>query len=238
MRERLHLVVLLLRVHEECQLATSCSVPTHHSLIFGLVKPQGIAACCVAHRRRLSLHRRCRGMMSVDWARAQSLKRVKGEAKVFVVEADGRSCGAHGEEGIQDGRGGAVIVIRDCCQRFLVVRVGWDRVEGREAGEPVDGRLGLADEPVDCLAGAVEAKTVLDVVELDGGVGREADAAVPGALGRVHLAVAILPPCPRAEDVATAPDLDCLSSSGGLHCFHPMVHGVEEGYLRAPSVRL
>ena len=39
-------------------------------------------------------------------------------------------------------------------------------------GELVDGGLGLVDEPVDGLAGAVVAQAVLDVVELDGGVGR------------------------------------------------------------------
>ena len=63
-------------------------------------------------------------------------------------------------------------------------------------GKAVDGGLGLVDEPVDGLAGAVVAEAVLDVVELDGRVGGEADAAVSGALGRAHLAVPVLAAAP------------------------------------------
>ena len=59
--------------------------------------------------------------------------------------------------------------------------------------ELVNGGFGFFDKPVDSLAGAVVAEAVLDVVELDGGVGGEADAAVPRPLGGADLAVAIFP---------------------------------------------
>lgn len=60
-----------------------------------------------------------------------------------------------------------------------------------ELSELVDGGFGLLDEPIDGLAGAVVAEAVLDVVELDGSVGGEANAAVSGAFGGAHLAVAV-----------------------------------------------
>jgi hypothetical protein len=60
--------------------------------------------------------------------------------------------------------------------------------------ELVDGVLGVLDEPVDGLAGAVVAQPVLHVVELDGGVRREAHAPVPRPARRAHLAVAVLAP--------------------------------------------
>ena len=57
--------------------------------------------------------------------------------------------------------------------RFVVVlRCRESGFPGREVGKLVDGGLGLVDEPVDGLAGAVVAQAVLDVVELDRGVGR------------------------------------------------------------------
>lgn len=60
-------------------------------------------------------------------------------------------------------------------------------------GEVLDGGLGLVDEPIDGFAGAVVAEAVLHVVELNGGVSGEAHAAVPGAFGGVHFAVAVFP---------------------------------------------
>ncbi|GFZ04587.1 TCP family transcription factor 4 [Actinidia rufa] len=47
--------------------------------------------------------------------------------------------------------------------------------------------------PVDSLAGAVVAEAVLDVIELGGGVGSEADAAVSRPLGGADLVVAVFP---------------------------------------------
>jgi hypothetical protein len=61
-----------------------------------------------------------------------------------------------------------------------------------ELGKLVDGGLGLFDEPIDGLAGAVVAEAVLDVVELDGSVGGEADTAVSRPLCSADLAVAVL----------------------------------------------
>jgi hypothetical protein len=87
--------------------------------------------------------------------------------------------------------------------RVLVVGSGGGKGGGRVGGEPgggvegrelVDGVGGGLDEPVDGLAGLVAPEAVLQVVELDGGGDGEAHAAVADALGRVHLAVAVLAP--------------------------------------------
>lgn len=88
---------------------------------------------------------------------------------------------------------------------------GGARVPGGKLGQLVDGSLGVFDEPVDGLAGTVVAEAVLDVVELDGGVGGEADAAVSGALGSAHFAVAVLAPG-GAHNVASL-DLHDLTSA-------------------------
>lgn len=63
----------------------------------------------------------------------------------------------------------------------------------RQLSELVNGGFGLLDEPIDGLAGAVVAQAVLDVVELDSGVGGEANAAVSWALGGADFAVAVFP---------------------------------------------
>jgi hypothetical protein len=86
-----------------------------------------------------------------------------------------------------------VVVVTD--RRGVVLGGGRVRGEARggvERGELVDGLGSGPDEPLDGLAGLVVAEAVLQVVELDGGGDGEADAAVPDALGRVHLAVAVL----------------------------------------------
>lgn len=82
---------------------------------------------------------------------------------------------------------------------------------GGELGELVNGGFGLPDEPVDGLARAVVTEPVLDVIELDGGVGRQPHAAVPRPLGGAHLAVPVLPPG-GPNNVASL-DLHDLSST-------------------------
>lgn len=62
----------------------------------------------------------------------------------------------------------------------------------RKLPELIDGRLGLFDEPIDGFTGSVIAQSVLHIVELNCGVGGEADAAVPGAFGGADLAMAVL----------------------------------------------
>uniref|UniRef100_A0A0A8YWM7 Uncharacterized protein n=1 Tax=Arundo donax TaxID=35708 RepID=A0A0A8YWM7_ARUDO len=73
---------------------------------------------------------------------------------------------------------------------------GW--IRGRRClgpvGELVDGRLGVADEPVDGLAGAVITEAVLNVVEPGGGVRGEAHAAIAQPARHAHLAVVVLAP--------------------------------------------
>lgn len=88
-------------------------------------------------------------------------------------------------------------------------------VPWRELRELVDGCLGFLDEPVDRLAGTVVAKAVLDVVELDGGVRRQAHAAVSGAFGSADLAVAVLP-SGGADNVA-ALHLHNLAAAAASH---------------------
>lgn len=61
----------------------------------------------------------------------------------------------------------------------------------RELSELINGVFGVFDKPVDGFAGAVVAETVLDVVELDGSVGGETDAAVAWAFGCADLAVPV-----------------------------------------------
>lgn len=70
--------------------------------------------------------------------------------------------------------------------------------------EGVNGGFGLLHEPINGLARAVVAEAVLDVVELNGGVGREADAAVPGPPGRADFAVTVPPPSSAGSDNASA----------------------------------
>lgn len=93
------------------------------------------------------------------------------------------------------------------------------RLPGRELGELVNGGFGLLDEPVDGLARAVVTKPVLDVIELDGGVGREPHAAVPRPLGGAHLAVPVLPPG-GPNNVASL-DLHDLSSTATADAASP-----------------
>ena len=90
------------------------------------------------------------------------------------------------------------------------------RVPSWELSELVDGGFGLLDEPIDGLAGAVVAKAVLDVVELNGSVGGKTDAAVSGAFGRAHLAVAVFPP--GGADNVAALNLHNLAAD---HVPHP-----------------
>lgn len=82
----------------------------------------------------------------------------------------------------------------------------------------VDGRLGFFDEPVYRLAGAVIAKTVLDIVELDGGVRRKTHTAVPGAFGGADFAVAVFS-ASGADNVA-ALDLDNLAAAAATTASH------------------
>jgi hypothetical protein len=95
------------------------------------------------------------------------------------------------ENGALAGLGGAELGVVGSAARRRCGGVGGDEgaVERREA---VDGGGGGADEPLDGLAGLVDAEAVLDVVELDGRGHREADAAVPEPPRRHHLAVAVL----------------------------------------------
>ncbi|KAE8806833.1 transcription factor containing protein, TCP family [Hordeum vulgare] len=84
----------------------------------------------------------------------------------------------------------------------LLAGAGRGLVVGRvEGGGLVDGGGGGVDEPLDGLAGVVEAEAVLQVVELDGRGHREPHPPVADALGRVHLAVPVLAPRrPHAAD--------------------------------------
>lgn len=61
----------------------------------------------------------------------------------------------------------------------------------RELLKLINGRFRLLDEPIHRLTGAVVAEAVLNVVELNGGVGGEANAAVPRAFGGADFAVAV-----------------------------------------------
>lgn len=83
---------------------------------------------------------------------------------------------------------------------------------GRELRELINGGLGFLYQPIHRLAGAVVAEAVLNVVELNGGVGGEADAAVAGAFRSADFAVAVLP-AGGADNVA-ALDLHNLSDGG------------------------
>ncbi|KAI3431156.1 Bulb-type lectin domain-containing protein [Psidium guajava] len=74
---------------------------------------------------------------------------------------------------------------------------GWKG--GRLASLAMVG-LALWRSQLTCLAQAIEAMTILDVVELDGNVGREANSAVRGTLSRVHLAVRSFRPSPNGLD--------------------------------------
>lgn len=96
-------------------------------------------------------------------------------------------------------------------------------VPGRELGELVNGGFSLFDEPVDGFTGAVVAQPVLNVVELDCGVGGEADPAVARAFGCVDLAVAVFP-AGGADNVA-ALDLDDLAASDDALHSHVFVSG-------------
>lgn len=64
-----------------------------------------------------------------------------------------------------------------------------------QLGQLVNSGFCLLDEPVDCFAGPVVAESVLNVVELNGGVGGEADAAVSGAFGGADFAVSVFATC-------------------------------------------
>jgi len=93
----------------------------------------------------------------------------------------------------------AVVTSRRRAVVSVVVLGGGGRVRGEPRGgverrELVDSVSGSPDEPLDGLARLVVPEAVLQVVELDGGGDGEADASVPDALGRVHLAVAVLAP--------------------------------------------
>ncbi|KAL5984839.1 hypothetical protein ACLOJK_038675 [Asimina triloba] len=55
----------------------------------------------------------------------------------------------------------------------------------------IDGGLGLLDEPINRLAGAIVAEAVLNIVELDGNVGEEANATVSRNFGGADLAMSI-----------------------------------------------
>lgn len=81
-----------------------------------------------------------------------------------------------------------------------------------ELSELIDGGFSLLDEPIHGLAGAVIAEAVLNVVELDGRVGGEANAAVPGAFGGADFAVAVFPP--GGPDNVAALNLHNLADGG------------------------
>lgn len=93
------------------------------------------------------------------------------------------------------------------------------RAPWRELGELVDGRLCVLDQPVDGFARPVEAKPILDVVELDGGVGGETNAAVSESLGGANLAVAIFP-AGGTDNVAASLHFDDLPA-GAPHRARP-----------------
>lgn len=83
---------------------------------------------------------------------------------------------------------------------FFLFRVWWVNrnginggCPGRELLELINGGLGLFDEPVDRLTGAVVPEAVLDIVELDGSVGRETDSPVSRPLCSADLAVPVFP---------------------------------------------
>lgn len=88
-----------------------------------------------------------------------------------------------------------------------------------ELVELVYGGLGLLDEPVDGLAGTVVPQAVLNVVELNGRVGREPHAPVSWALGRADLAVPVLS-ASRPYNV-TALNLHNLAAPGAGHSPYP-----------------
>lgn len=110
-----------------------------------------------------------------------------------------------------------VVALRLCALfEHLVARIGsGGRLPWRELVQLVNGGLRVLDEPVDGLAWAIVAETVLHVVELDGSVGGEADPPVPRPLRRAHLAVPVLPPG-RPDNVA-ALNLHDLSAPGTPH---------------------
>lgn len=82
---------------------------------------------------------------------------------------------------------------------------------GGKLGEVINGEFGLVDEPIDGPTGAIVAESVLEVVESDGGVGGQSEAAVAGAFGSGDLAVAVLPSGGAgAEDVAAGAGLHCV----------------------------
>lgn len=78
----------------------------------------------------------------------------------------------------------------------------------------INGGFGLVDEPIDGLAGAVVAKAVLNVVELDGGVGGQADPAVPGSFGGADFTVAVF--SAGGPDNVAALHLHYLAGGGGV----------------------
>ena len=100
---------------------------------------------------------------------------------------------------------------------LLLRRLHWRgrRVPRWELCELVDGRLSFFYEPVHRLAGAVIAEAVLDVVELDGGVRRQAHTAVSGAFCSADLAVAVLPP--GGADNVAALHLHDLADAAASH---------------------
>ena len=105
---------------------------------------------------------------------------------------------------------------RTLIEHVVVGRIGsGSRLPRRELFELVNGGPGVLDEPVDGLAGAVVAEAVLHVVELDGGVGGEADPPVSWPLRRAHLAVPVLPS--RRPDNVAALNLHDLSSPTAPH---------------------
>jgi hypothetical protein len=116
--------------------------------------------------------------------------------------------------------------------------IGRGLPRGQRRLQPVDGVLGVLDEPVDGLAGAVVAQPVLHVVELDGGVRRQAHAPVPRPACRAHLAVAFLAPR-GAHDVTSLHRHDLPAAAPHARARRGRRgHGLAARAHRSPSSRL
>ena len=90
------------------------------------------------------------------------------------------------------------------------VRTG---LPGWQLGQLIYGGFGLFYEPIHGFAGAVVAEPVLHVVELNGGVGGQADSTVPGTFGCADLAVPVFPP--GGPDNVAALNFYYLPTGGG-----------------------
>lgn len=82
---------------------------------------------------------------------------------------------------------------------------------GGELSELVDGSLSLLNQPVHGLAGPVVSEPILNIVELNRRIGREANSPVPRALGSADFAVTVFPT--GGPDNVASLDLHDLSAT-------------------------